>query len=200
MRGWKISVWGKCGWENNRWEEGGKKTRKCSKSSTRNGQTDSVQCEAGSASHFGGGIVSLNPLIPQTWLCVLLCLVGRVWEAGDACGSAVPLERWAQTHWVCMDWQSYSHGATRTAMVQHVQSGADTALLLHSPRLRQKPALLVVGQGKTQSPAGTNSSCSCVDQDTLLHSNVKMNLLYQCQEWVLQQSWAQTPYWKILVK
>lgn len=182
-----TNVWGKCGWESNRCEEGGKKTRRFSTSCIRNGQTDSVQCEAGSVSHFGGGLISLNPLISQTWLCVVLCLLGRVWKAEDAFDSAVSLESRAQTHWGCMNWQSYSRGATKTTMIQQVQPDADMALLLHSSSLRQKAALLVVGQGKIQSRAGTNSSCSCVDQDGLLHSNAKMNLLYQCQHRVLKQ-------------
>lgn len=73
-----ITVWGQCGWESNRCEEGGKKTRKYSKGCIKNGQTDSVQCEAGSVSHFGGVLVALNSLISQTWLCAVLCLLGRV--------------------------------------------------------------------------------------------------------------------------
>lgn len=68
-----ITVWGKCGWESNRHEEGRKKTRKYSKSCIGNVKTDSVQCEAGSISHFGCVLVSLNPLISQIWLCEVLC-------------------------------------------------------------------------------------------------------------------------------
>lgn len=48
-----VTVCRKCGWESNRHEEGEKKTRKYSKSCIRNVKTDSVQCEAGSVSHFG---------------------------------------------------------------------------------------------------------------------------------------------------
>lgn len=116
-------------------------------------------------------------------------LLERVWKRAHR--SSVSLKSWAQTHWGCINWQSYIHGASNIAMVQHVQPDAYGALLLHSSRARQNPALLG-GRGKIQSWAGTSFSYSCVVQDTLLHSNAKMNLLYQCQHRVLQQNWEQT--------
>lgn len=50
-------------------------------------------------SQFAAVLISLTPLTSQTWLCVVLCLLGRVWKAEDAHDSAVSLESQAQAHW-----------------------------------------------------------------------------------------------------